>query len=30
VYQPPRGLAEIEGDVKALEADIMAMLGEVV
>jgi type I restriction enzyme M protein len=30
VYQPPRGLAEIEGDIKALEADIMAMLGEVV
>jgi type I restriction enzyme M protein len=30
VYQPPRDLAEIEGDIKALEADIMAMLGEVV
>ncbi len=30
VYQPPRGLAEIEGDIKALEGDIMAMLGEVV
>ena len=30
VYQPPRALAEIEGDIKALEADIMAMLGEVV
>jgi type I restriction enzyme M protein len=29
VYQPPRDLAEIEGDIKALEADIMAMLGEV-
>jgi type I restriction enzyme M protein len=30
VYQPPRRLAEIEGDIKALEANIMAMLGEVV
>jgi type I restriction enzyme M protein len=30
VYQPPRALAEIESDIKALEADIMAMLGEVV
>ena len=30
VYQPPRALDEIEYDIKALEADIMAMLGEVV
>jgi type I restriction enzyme M protein len=30
VYQPPRALAEIERDIKALEVDIMAMLGEVV
>jgi type I restriction enzyme M protein len=29
-YQPPRPLAEIEADIKSLEADIMAMLGEVV
>ena len=30
VYQPPRALDEIEHDIKSLEADIMAMLGEVV
>lgn len=30
VYQPPRPLVEIESDIKSLEADIMAMLGEVV
>jgi type I restriction enzyme M protein len=30
VYQPPRSLDEIENDIKSLEADIMAMLGEVV
>ena len=30
VYQPPRDLAEIESDIKGLEADIMAMLGAVV
>jgi len=30
VYQPPRPLEEIEADIKSLEADIMAMLGEVV
>jgi type I restriction enzyme M protein len=30
VYQPPRHLDEIENDIKSLEADIMAMLGEVV
>ncbi|WP_228041843.1 HsdM family class I SAM-dependent methyltransferase [Planktothrix mougeotii] len=30
VYQPPRALDEIEDDIKALEADIMAMLGDVV
>jgi len=30
VYQPPRSLVEIESDIKSLEADIMAMLGEVV
>ncbi len=30
VYQPPRSLDEIENDIKTLEADIMAMLGEVV
>jgi type I restriction enzyme M protein len=30
VYQPPRPLEEIENDIKSLEADIMAMLGEVV
>jgi type I restriction enzyme M protein len=30
VYQPPRPLDEIENDIKSLELDIMAMLGEVV
>jgi type I restriction enzyme M protein len=30
VYQPPRALDEIEYDIKSLETDIMAMLGEVV
>ncbi|MBE9050221.1 SAM-dependent DNA methyltransferase [Nostocales cyanobacterium LEGE 11386] len=30
VYQPPRPLDEIENDIKSLESDIMAMLGEVV
>ncbi len=30
VYQPPRPLDAIEEDIKSLEADIMAMLGEVV
>ncbi|HYW18484.1 MAG TPA: class I SAM-dependent DNA methyltransferase [Nodularia sp. (in: cyanobacteria)] len=30
VYQPPRPLDEIEDDIKSLESDIMAMLGEVV
>jgi type I restriction enzyme M protein len=30
VYQPPRALDEIEHDIKSLEVDIMAMLGEVV
>ncbi len=30
VYQPPRPLEEIEADIKSLEADIMAMLGDVV
>jgi type I restriction enzyme M protein len=30
VYQPPRPLDEIENDIKSLEADIMAMLGDVV
>lgn len=30
VYQPPRSLDEIEADIKSLEADIMAMLGDVV
>jgi len=30
VYQPPRALAAIEEDIKSLESDIMAMLGEVV
>ncbi|WP_428825402.1 type I restriction-modification system subunit M [Azonexus sp. IMCC34842] len=30
VYEPPRPLATIEAEIKALEADIMAMLGEVV
>ena len=28
-YQPPRPLAEIEGDIKGLEGEIMAMLGEI-
>lgn len=28
-YQPPRPLEEIEADIKALEADIIRMLGEV-
>ncbi len=28
-YQPPRPLEDIEADIKALEADIMRMLGEV-
>lgn len=30
VYQPPCPLDEIENDIKSLEAEIMAMLGEVV
>jgi type I restriction enzyme M protein len=30
VYQPPRPLAEIEADIKTLEADILSMLAEVV
>ncbi|MBD2538661.1 class I SAM-dependent DNA methyltransferase [Coleofasciculus sp. FACHB-SPT36] len=30
VYQPPRPLDEIENDIKLLESEIMAMLGEVV
>ncbi|MFM6136253.1 MAG: SAM-dependent DNA methyltransferase, partial [Sphaerospermopsis kisseleviana] len=30
VYQPPRNLGAIEDDIKSLETDIMAMLGEVV
>lgn len=30
VYQPPRDLAAIEADIKRLEADIIALLGEVV
>lgn len=30
VYQPPRALEEIEADIKSLETDIMAMLGDVV
>ncbi|MBE9128857.1 MULTISPECIES: type I restriction-modification system subunit M [unclassified Coleofasciculus] len=30
VYQPPRSLEAIEEDIKSLEGDIMAMLGEVV
>ncbi|MGK7936702.1 MAG: SAM-dependent DNA methyltransferase, partial [Xenococcaceae cyanobacterium] len=30
VYQPPRSLDEIESDIKSLETDIMAMLGDVV
>ncbi|MNQ85527.1 hypothetical protein D3C85_1006950 [compost metagenome] len=29
VYQPPRPLAEIDADLKAVEAEIAAMLGEV-
>ncbi len=29
-YEPPRELAEIEADIKGLEQEIMAMLGEVV
>ncbi|MEB3311988.1 MAG: N-6 DNA methylase [Snowella sp.] len=29
VYQPPRDLADIEADIKALETDIMAMLGAI-
>lgn len=30
VYQPPRSLEAIETDIKSLETDIMAMLGDVV
>ncbi|NJN82598.1 MAG: SAM-dependent DNA methyltransferase, partial [Caldilineaceae bacterium] len=30
VYQPPEPLEEIEADIKQLEAEILAMLGEVV
>ena len=30
VYQPPRDLADIESNIKSLESDIMAMLGEIV
>ena len=30
VYEPPRPLAEIEADIKELESEIVAMLGEVV
>jgi type I restriction enzyme M protein len=30
VYQPPRPLNEIEHDIKALEADIVKMLGAIV
>lgn len=30
VYQPPRPLEEIEDDIKALEKDIVEMLGEIV
>ncbi|MDJ1177516.1 class I SAM-dependent DNA methyltransferase [Roseofilum sp. BLCC_M91] len=30
VYEPPRPLAEIEEDIKGLESEIIAMLGEVV
>ena len=30
VYEPPRPLEAIEADIKALESEIMAMLGEVV
>ncbi|MNP34601.1 hypothetical protein D3C76_1278970 [compost metagenome] len=29
VYQPPRALAEIDADLKAVEAEIAALLGEV-
>ncbi|TRO14146.1 SAM-dependent DNA methyltransferase [Ectopseudomonas mendocina] len=29
VYQPPRALAEIDGDLKTVEAEIAALLGEV-
>lgn len=29
VYQPPRPLAEIDADLKAVEAEIAALLGEV-
>ncbi len=28
-YQPPRSLNEIEADIKALESDIVRMLGEI-
>ncbi len=28
-YKPPRPLAEIEADIRAIEADIVRMLGEV-
>lgn len=30
VYQPPRPLNKIEDDIKALEADIVKMLGAIV
>lgn len=30
VYEPPRPLADIERDIKGLESEIIAMLGEVV
>jgi type I restriction enzyme M protein len=30
VYQPPRPLDDIELDIKVLESEIMAMLGEIV
>ncbi len=30
VYQPPRSLEAIEADIKSLETDIMAMLGDIV
>lgn len=30
VYEPPRSLSEIENDIKALEKDIVQMLGEIV
>ena len=29
IYQPPRALAEIDADLKAVEAEIAALLGEV-